>query len=168
MMPASPCQSAIDSYLERRLDDWRGLPGDCLLTDVLPRYPFTDGEGEAALGERPVSYRFHTLSYPAFDYPVFFYTEQDHLRCIVSEFWSLDAAASASALRALGEPDDRLDATFRNTRHVHADWVYAGQGLALFVNPDTGFIVRLMGFAPCSVETYRERYRPTGLLREFR
>jgi hypothetical protein len=164
----SPCQAAIDCYLERRLRDWHGLPVDCLLTDLLSRYPFNDGEGEAELGELPVSYRFRTLSHPAFDHPVFFYAEQDRLSCISSEFWSLDASVSAATLGALGEPDDRLDATFRGTSHARADRVYAGRGLALFVNPESGFIVRLMGFPPCSVESYRERYRPTGIVREFR
>ena len=94
----APCREAIDCYLERRLEDWNGLPQECLLTDVLAWYPFNDGEGEAQLGELPVSYRFRTLSHPGFDHPVFFYANQDRLSCVSSEFWSLDQSVSQAAL----------------------------------------------------------------------
>jgi hypothetical protein len=121
----------------------------------------------ARLGERQVEYRYRSLSHPAFEHPVFFYFGQDRLSCISTDFWSLDPAECEAVLRILGAPPHRLDAFFRDAQIRDADWIYADRGLALCVNPDSRLIARLQGYPSCTLETYRELYRITELVREF-
>jgi hypothetical protein len=161
------CKRSIDTYLKRDIAAWRGLPDGCNRPELLSSFHFNEGQLSTRLGEQPFEYTSHSLCHPAFAQPIFFAFDRDQLRCISSDFWSLDPELCQITLRTLGQPLHRLDAIFRGTQLPDADWIYPDRGLALCVNPDTHLIARLQGFSPCSLEIYRARFRPMERLREF-
>jgi hypothetical protein len=60
----------------------------------------------------------------------------------------------------LGEPDALLDAVLGTVLVHDAERVFAGRGVALHVFPDTGALIRVLVFAPTTVEDYRTRLQP--------
>lgn len=156
----------IDGYLTRDPRRWTGFV-PLGKNRVIACYPFTDGEGAASIGEKPVAYRFHALPRPGFNSPFFFYFEDQRLAFISTDFWSLDRAECDSVLRELGPPPHRLDACFLHSEIPNGEMVFPDRGLAVGVAPATGLIVRWTAFKPCTLATYRERYRQVEPAREF-
>lgn len=59
----------------------------------------------------------------------------------------------------LGEPDAALDFTFGPLTIVGGERVYASRGLAVCVNPRSGVLLAIRGFAPTTPDDYRHRLR---------
>ena len=163
----SDCLERIDRFLRRDLGRWTGLDTACTAADVA-QLPFAEGQGVARLGTSNVEYLFRVLRHAGLDEGVTFYFDGDALRVIETEYWSLDAVRCGALLKELGEPSQRVDLQWRDRRIDGAELVFADRGLAIGVLPETGVIVRVAGFAPCPLETYRDRYYHAALAREFR
>lgn len=67
--------------------------------------------------------------------------------------------ALPSLLDALGEPDAKLD-SFLGTLEIRgSEYVYAGRGLTLYVNPATAMLLRIAGFTATSLDDYQRNLR---------
>jgi hypothetical protein len=60
----------------------------------------------------------------------------------------------------LGEPDKVLDWILGHLPLPGGELVYAGRGLALRINPETGVVLAALAFAPTTSDEYEERLRP--------
>lgn len=165
-MALERCKRFVDDYLAR-VPSSSPLDGDCELADLQQAYAFNVGEGHALRGERRIAYCYRTLSHQSFVDPIFFFFQDDRLRCVSSDFWSTDRLECAIELRRLGPPECRLDTDFRVTSFPRGEWVYPRLGLALTVIPETHLIAVRTAFAPCSIGEYRECYRNIETMREF-
>ena len=163
----SDCLQRIDRFLRRDLGGWTGLDPACTAADVA-QLRFEEGHGIARLGTGNVEYVFRVLRPAGFDEGVTFYFDGEALRVIDTEYWSLDPARCRTLLEELGEPPQRVELRWRDRRIDGGELVFADRGLAIGVLPETGVIVRVAGFAPCPLETYRDRYYHAALAREFR
>lgn len=163
----SDCLERVDRFLRRDLGRWAGLDAACTAADVA-QLRFEEGQAIARLGRSNVEYVFRVLRHAGFDEGVTFYFDGDALRVIETEYWSLDPGRCGTLLEELGEPAQRVDLQWRDRRVDGGELVFADRGLAIGVLPETGVIVRVAGFAPCPLETYRDHYYHTTLAREFR
>lgn len=57
-------------------------------------------------------------------------------------------------------PGGRFDVPWDVLRLRDGEWVHAGRGVTLFVNPDTRQVLRWAVYVPCSVTEYVVRLRP--------
>lgn len=166
-MPDAGCKRFVDDFLTRVRSGESRLDGTCVLADLDNAYDFDVGTGRASRGELQIEYIYRTLARPGFVDPIFFYFRDDRLCCISNDFWSADVDESADTLEKLGQPEIRLDATFRGSAFAASDWVYPHRGLALTVVPETRIVLVRTEFVPCSLAIYRERYRNVDVFREF-
>ncbi len=158
----------VGRLLERRLADWSGLGEGCREADLARSLPLREGEGMAHLGSGAEEYRFRVMAPPGFVDAVFLYFRGDVLALVRTDYWSLDAAECAALLEALGEPEHRMELVWKNDAIPDGDRVWPGRGIALGVIPETGIVVRVALFPPCTLADYEARYRSTEPVREFR
>lgn len=169
MNPANnPCPQTLAQFLSRDLAGWRGLTEGCSFQDVASCVPLLPGEGVARLGTDIVEYRFRAAETAGFTEPVRLYFQDDLLALVRSGVWSFDRAECARLLRELGDPPDRLDLSFAMGVIDDGSWVYANRGLTLGVIPDTGIIVSVAAYPPCTLDAFIRRLDDREPPREFR
>jgi hypothetical protein len=87
--------------------------------------------------------------------------EENTGRVVVVEGVSpVDADGRPLLAPELGEPGALFDAVLGPVVVPDAERVYADRGLALHVFPETGAVIRVLVFAPTTVQDYRTRLQP--------
>ena len=161
------CRAGIESLLRRDLAGWAGLPAGCGEAGVEAWLRLTPGEGVVQLGSERVEYRFRVAPAAGFTEPVRLHFLSSELRLLRTGLWPASRAECERLLGALGEAPDRFDLAFGGRVIPGAEWVYAGQGLALGVLADTGLIASVSAFAPCGADTYLRLFHSAEPVREF-
>jgi hypothetical protein len=72
----------------------------------------------------------------------------------------LAASGGFTSAPVIGEPNARLTTRLGALVLQGGELVYAARGLAVRVNPDNGFLLGLIGFAPTTAANYCSRIRP--------
>lgn len=155
----SSALTALRALARRDFLDWRGLAPETSLADVAAVFPVEDDwRGAGHLGEegREMSW----LSVEAEGYPqgLRVWLDQDRVVLIDAESPALSTGLPA-LLRAIGEPEARWEAYLGTLLIPGSEWVYPGRGLTLHVNPENGILLRLLAYAPTTLEGYRRRLR---------
>jgi len=161
------CRKNIQTFLERKLDQWSGLNADCHESTLHTWLPFNQGAGSAHLGADYVTYTFRAAIYAGFERSVFFYFQKGLLRMIATEYWSFDREECVQIKERLGTPEHQLDFSWRNLKFENGEYVYHNRGLALGVVPDTQLIVSVVVYPPCTLEVYQAKYHNIASTREF-
>jgi hypothetical protein len=155
----SSAQAALRALACRDFLDWRGLAPETSLADVAAVFPIEDDwRGAGHLGEEGQEVSW--LSAEAEGYPqgIRIWLDQDRVVLIDGESPELSAGLPA-LLQAIGTPEARLDAYLGMLLIPESEEVYPGRGLTLHINPENGILLRLLAYAPTTLEDYRRRLR---------
>jgi hypothetical protein len=140
-------EEALDALAAAGLDGWRGLP-PLTLADVRERFPdVAEGVGHGRLGAGAHDYVL--VSADGYEEPLRVWLDGERVVAIDVEYPPPEAVPSD-----LGAPAERRDFHWAGLELAGGEHVYPDRGLALFVNPDTGGVLRLEVFAAGSLADY--------------
>jgi hypothetical protein len=163
----SDCRDALTALAQDGVEGWRGLPAGCAPDELAPAITDLDpSPGMADLGLRKAFFRSGTLAASGAEVQVWTTTDEREVPMIAIADPSFLPTGRAAVDR-LGEPDARLDSARGTVPLAASEWVYAGRGLAVFVDPDTGAVWRVTLFRPCTLEEYEDELRVVLLERRF-
>jgi hypothetical protein len=144
----SACRDALAALKRDGVESWRGLPTGCApdelgLTDLDP------SPGMADLGLRKAFFRSGRLD--GTEVQVWTTTDEREVLMIA-------IAQPSFGVEGLGEPEARLDSARGTVPLPASEWVYAGRGLAAFVDPD-GVVWRATLFRSSTLAEYENEFR---------
>ncbi len=163
----SACQTTIDAFIGRDFKNWIGLPDGCVERDITKEYSFREGAGATLRGKTQVAYSFRVLSHPGFANGVEFYFSDDKLQFLETEFWSNDPDEYSRIVALVGEPAHRLDFHWRDWCIPSGICLWPRHGISAGLT-QTGLIVCMTVFPPCTREVFEQRYYQISGSREFR
>ena len=159
-MPAqTACQKVLKAYARRDFADWRGLPADCTVDEVLHVFNAQDewiGSGNLGLDAVSANYRYCLV--PSFNAPVRVWFVPKRVLQLEAENPPDDLTTTALE-SALGEPLAKLDSYFGVALIEQNEWVYPERGIAFNTQSEGTGITRLCVFAPTTLESYRHKIR---------
>lgn len=165
---------ALAAFTAADLAAVAGLPAEVGLDDLAPFLTIDRDDVNHGQAGTPGSGRsWAAAEAPAYDLGVRLWldenNDEDTERVVVVEGLSPRGADGTPVLAPeLGEPDATFDAVLGTLLVPDAERVYAGRGVALHVAPETGAVIRVVLFAPTTVEDYRVRLQPQHApLRKF-
>lgn len=138
------------------VSEWTGLPADAAQTlgidvDAAPTFDGLLGEPPAVTSWIPLATRRFT----------------DGLRAwvrgagvvLVEGAMPVDDEGGLLGIPELGEPDAAFDVEFGPLTIPGGERVYAARGLAICVNPRSGVLLAVRGYAPTTPDDYRRHLR---------
>ncbi len=139
-----------------------GLPDEVGLDDLAPFLTIDrDDVSRGQVGTPAEGRSWVAAEAPAYDGGVRVWLDEDTGRVVVVEGLSPRGADGLPLLAPeLGEPGAVFDAVLGPVLVRDAERVYADRGLALHVFPETGAVIRVLVFAPTTVEDYQSRLQP--------
>ena len=149
----SDCRDALAALEQERLEGWRGLPAGCAPDELAPAITDLDpSPGMADLGLRKSFFRSGVLATSGA--PVQVWTTTDEREVLM-----IAIAHPSFAVDGLGEPEARLDSARGTVPLPGSEWVYAGRGLAVFVDPDADAVWRVTLFRSSTLAEYEDEFR---------
>jgi hypothetical protein len=145
----SACRDALDTLFREGVESWRGLPTGCA-PDELGVTDLDPSPGMADLGLRKAFFRSGTLD--GAEVQVWTTTDEREVLMIA-------IAHPSFAVDRLGEPEARLDSARGTVPLPGSEWVYAGRGLAVFVDPDGDAVWRVTLFRSSTLAEYEDEFR---------
>jgi hypothetical protein len=146
---------ALDRLAREGVESWRGLPTGCA-PDELPITDLDPSPGMADLGLRKAFFRSGTLN--GAEVQVWTTTDEAEV-LMIAIAQPRFLPTGPAALEQLGEPEARLDSARGTVPLPGSEWVYAGRGLAVFVDPDGDAIWRVTLFRSSTLAEYEEEFR---------
>jgi hypothetical protein len=162
---SSACERALQIFRDRDFATWRGLPDECDLETiyrVLP--PVVDAEAVGMLGAF-LPRRFRMVQAPGYPRNIRVWFDGPRAVALEAGLPQLHRRLSET-LSGWGEPEAKLDYMFDVLTLRQAEWVYAGRGLAAAINPDNQIALRIVVFAPTTLDRYLAEIRPPSGVRE--
>jgi hypothetical protein len=151
---------ALASFAAVDVPGWPGLPAALTVAELAAVVDLdTDGVQPGELGDPPRACGWMWLPGEHYAEGLRAWVEGDSVLALEG----LVPVASSDALMPapdLGAPDVTFDALLGPLVLSGGERVFAARGLAVRVNPRTGVLLGLVGFAPTSAEDYRSRLRP--------
>ena len=138
------------------VSEWTGLPDDAaalLGLDLAEAFLFG-----GRMGEPPSSTGWIPLATRRFTDGLRAWVDQDRI-VLLEGAMPADDGGGFLGIPELGEPEAALDFAFGPLTIVGGERVYASRGLAICVNPRSGVLLALRGFAPTTADDYRRRLR---------
>jgi hypothetical protein len=151
-------QAALRAFAGRDFRDWRGLAPNTSLTDVAAVLEVDDWSGAGSLGSERREATWVNAAVEGFEHAVRVWLDENLVLLLDAESPTL-ATELPDLLRALGTPEAKLDSYLGTFPIPESEWVYPGRGLTLYVNPANGILLRLVVFAPTTLEVYRQHLR---------
>jgi hypothetical protein len=148
----SPAE-AMRLIAERDLAAWHGLPR-CSLADVTATFPRSgEGVGSGRLGTHQCDYVLVSAS--GYDEPLRVWLDDEgEVVAIDVEYPDLPDLPAR-----LGEPEARREFHWAGLDLTDGELVYASRGLTVFVNPDTGDVLRIAVYPAGSLQEYDAQWR---------
>ncbi|WP_372529055.1 hypothetical protein [Piscinibacter sp.] len=144
-------QAALTAFMQRRLADFAGLPPNARIDEARRVLGLgADDEGRGSVGSARHEAQWQSLD----EQPLVLWHRAKELVLLDFEgpFDDLDV------LGPLGAPAARLDVNWGMASLPEGEWVYPERGVAVVVSPQ-GLALRLIGFAPVSLEAYQRDLR---------
>ncbi len=145
--------SVLDAFVRLDFSDWHGLP-ECRLGDleaVLTVDRSWLGKGKLGSEQRAADYVMANAG--GCEEQVRIWLKGDRVLMIDADF-SAEQPPVKTKLPILGEPETRLDNYLGVIFIERSEWVYAGRGLTLFINPEDGTLLRLAIYPPTTADEY--------------
>lgn len=148
--PSSDCALMLRAMADGRLNEWQGLPANCTKADAEAALgPSEAGpDGVAALEGSLAAFRRYPPTSAA-PHGVQIWLRDDAVFAV--EIMSPHLPRPFTEL--LGEPEAKERSAVGS---VHTQWIYASRGLVLHVQNITNEVVRLYGFASCTLDDFRQ------------
>jgi hypothetical protein len=140
---------AFDVLARRELAAWRGLPADTTLDDVRARF----GEPEEGLGRGRLgahSRDFVFVRADGYGEPLRAWLDED------DRFLAIDVEypEAGDLPAALGTPEARRDFPWAGLELAGGELVFPRRGITVYVNPETGEVLRVNLFAAGTLGDY--------------
>lgn len=143
---------------------WAGLPADLTLDEVARFWSVSpDDEYDGQLGDAGIEARYVWLDTTYFAGGLrLWVTEQPQGRSVVAIEGRQPRSPDDLPVAApdLGPPEAQAPARLGLIEFDHGERIYATRGLAVRVNPDTGNILGVIGYAPTRVADYLSHLCP--------
>ncbi|KJL41949.1 hypothetical protein [Microbacterium trichothecenolyticum] len=136
---------------------WTGLPADA--AETLGIVAGTASTFDGLLGDPPAVTSWVPLATRSFSDGLRAWVREGRV-VLVEGVMPVDGDGGLLAIPELGEPDAELDHVFGPLTITGGERVYAARGLAVCVNPNSGVLLAVRGYAPTTPEDYRRRLRP--------
>ena len=158
----SALELALSAFTAAELAAAVGLPAEVDLDDLAPFLTIDpDDVGRGQAGTPSTGRSWVAAEAPVYDGGVRLWLDEETARVVVVEGLSpVGDGAMPLLAPELGEPDAVFDAVLGPVLVRDAERVYADRGVALHVFPETGALIRVLVFAPTTVEDYRARLQP--------
>lgn len=158
----SALELAISAFTVADLAAVTGLPAEVGLDDLAPFLTIDPDDVVRGRAGTPATGRsWVAAEVPAYDGGVRLWLDEDTGLVVVIEGLSPRGSEGMPLLAPeLGEPDAVFDAVLGPLLVRDVERVYADRGVALHVFPETGALIRVVVFAPTTVEDYRTRLQP--------
>jgi hypothetical protein len=151
------CESARRAIEARHFAGWDGLAPGCTPL-ALFGVPLDDSWGQLPLGETFQPTRSRLLDLAGYYRPI------AHVRetCVVMfDCTNPSLDVDWAALMAdLGPPELQLDWVLGTLDMPRGEYVYAGRGITVFLNPANDFVKHICVYVPTSAAEYRTSLRP--------
>lgn len=155
----SGCRDALVALQQHGVAAWRGLPTGCAPDELAPAIRDADpSPGMADLGLRKAFFRSGILAPSGAPVQVWSTTDEREVLMLAIEAPPF-LPTGQSATDQLGDPDARLDTARGTVPLAASEWLYAGRGLAVFVDPDSDAVWRTTLFRPCTPAEYEDEFR---------
>lgn len=150
-------QAALRAFARRDFHDWRGLAPDTSLSDAVAVFEDDDDwRGAGKLGSERRASRWASVAVEGYEKGVRVWLDEDLVILIDGESPTL-ATPLPVLLQDIGQPEAKLDSYLGTLLIPESEWVYAGRGLTLYVNPENGILLRVAVFVPTTLDDYRQR-----------
>lgn len=151
--PLSPCASALRGLATGDYAAWHGLTDACTTADAVAALGPHDGVDRTGFpGGSPTRYRTYPVSAGA-PQGLNVYDVEDRLVLVITAA----ARPAAPLVDLLGEPDAKDPSQMPGFKTM---WTWAGRGLTLHVDDDTGEVAWLYAYAPMTLEAFRASWLP--------
>lgn len=151
---------AVTAFARGDAADWSGLPDDLTVAELAAVVEVdTDDLRPGALGDPPRACGWVTLPGGRYAEGLRAWIEDDHVLALEGLI-PVDDDDEPPSAPYLGDPELSLEAVLGPLVLRGGERVFASRGLAVRVNPRSGALLGLVGFAPTTVEDYRTRLRP--------
>jgi hypothetical protein len=161
------CRAALVALQDEGVEAWQGLPTGCAPDELAPAIGDVDpSPGMTDLGLRKAFFRSGILAASGAALQVWTTTDEREVLMLAIAAPSFLLTGQAAAER-LGDPDARLDSARGTVPLPASEWLYAGRGLAVFVDPDTDAVWRATLFRACTPAEYEDEFRVGLLERRF-
>jgi len=148
--------TALEAFARGDLGDWRGLPSDLPVDEVLRLFDPIGGEGRAPLGSGEAGYVLARGG--VYSQPVRVW--MDRGSAIVADVATPELVDLLPGLRAgLGAAEVALAYRWGTVPVESGEWVYTSRGLTLFVNTDATRLVHVAVYSPAAETDYEQRLR---------
>ena len=136
---------------------WTGLPADA--AEALGVVGGTPSTFDGLLGDPPAVTSWVPLSTRRFTDGLRAWVREGRV-VLIEGVMPVDGDGGLLAIPELGEPDAEFDHVFGPLTIAGGERVYATRGLAVCVNPKSGVLLAVRGYAPTTPEDYRRHLRP--------
>ncbi|MBW4612992.1 MAG: hypothetical protein KME21_06855 [Desmonostoc vinosum HA7617-LM4] len=159
--PNYSCQEALTLFANKDFSKWQGIPSQCQTNDVFSLYkPINEESVTGKLGSEYTPTFYKACRVENYDEPVKVWFKENAIVKIEVKYPQLSAQQYQAIVKALGEPTEKLDYYFSNFLISQGNWVYAEQGISLFLNTDGTNLIKLSVYYPTSMDDYKKRIRP--------
>ena len=149
----------LQAFANRTLHTFTGLASPTLLDDVARVFNLDRSwHGQGLLGSAEHRTNWFNATAEGFARGVRAWVDDDAIILIDAADVSLPEPLPF-LLDGLGEPDAKLDSFLGTLEIKGSEYVYPRRGLTLYVNPATAVLLRIVGFAPTSLEHYQRDLR---------
>jgi hypothetical protein len=145
----------------RDFREWHGLPEQASVED-LATISIVDAERRATgwLGESKRRTEWLPATVTGYDQGVRLWVEQGLNRIVLLDVERPSLKTELDVLiDAIGAPVAKLDSYLGTFRLQDSEWIFASRGLTLYVNPETGALLRLAVYPATDLEKYRHNLR---------
>ena len=152
-------QAAIRVFAQRDFRDWQGLAPDTSLSDVAAVFSVGDDlDGAAKLGSERRAATWISTAADGYENGVRIWLDENSVLLLDGDSPALTTELTA-VLESIGEPDAKLDAYLGTFSIAESEWVYAGRGLTIYLDPEDLTLFRIVVYAPTSLDKYMESLR---------
>lgn len=145
-------------FAARDFAGWSGLVPHTTVADIAAAFEVDDTPQPATLGSEHRAAGWATVA--AGGYPDGIRIWFDGIEVALLDGPDPELPGSLETLLGeLGEPEARLDAYFGTLLLKGSEWVYPARGLTVYVNPANMLLLRLVAYAPASLDTYERHLR---------
>jgi hypothetical protein len=153
------CAEALTMILERDFRNWKGMPLECDWTKLVGPLPDIgpDGHWKRAFHSSNENYWSMNLKIEGYDGANFTFEDR---KALLFDGRNPDLAGGvASLLKALGEPEAKLDWDDGILAMPGMEWIYPGRGIALFMSAEGTFVSIVALFESTTIQGYSAKFR---------